>query len=308
MYERQGLNHQPGAEKLPPADFPGFARWWMESRRAQGRSESFLTDHRLLLKLYLAPVLGNTSLRKIGPEVVGRIEKIAKRRSSSWRANRASIMLKQMLKDAVALGLLKENPLHSVARKPFKRRDLSYWTPKQAQTFLAATRDDLYWPAYALALHTGMSIGELLGLCWEDVDLPAKKLRVARIRGCRGEKENVRRARVLPLGPEVLEILFLLSQNKIHPRYVISGTKSGKLPRASRVAHVCFVAAIERAGVPRIRFGDLRTSFVWRFLLEGGNITALAAHLGYSLETAIQQYAPFHALFWPREGGRAWEV
>jgi integrase len=42
----------------------------------------------------------------------------------------------------------------------------------EMQRFLEVVRDDRFYALYVLALSTGMREGELLGLRWQDVDLP----------------------------------------------------------------------------------------------------------------------------------------
>ena len=289
------------------ADFLEFAQAWIDRQWAEGRAEKTVVNYQMLFKHYLAPALGGMQLDGMGAEVIGQIESCARKQgASSRRMNQALLLLKEIFKSAIAAGHLKQNPLQSVTRKVFKRRECDYWTPEQAETFLAVNRDDRYWPAYALGLYTGMSIGELLGLCWDKVDLKAKTLEVARMRGDNSVRESggYLRPRMLPLGPESVEILSRLSQTKRHPQFVITGPVPEKLPRLSRITHICFERATKRAGIPQIHFRDLRTSFVYRFLLEGGDIATLAELLGYSLERTMQKYAFLHALFWPRRESR----
>jgi integrase len=53
-------------------------------------------------------------------------------------------------------------------------------SPKEARRFQEAVREYDYHPLFVLALTTGMRLGELFGLRWEDIDLEAGVVYVRR--------------------------------------------------------------------------------------------------------------------------------
>jgi integrase len=64
-------------------------------------------------------------------------------------------------------------------------------TQEQVTILLHATRDHRMHALYVLAVTTGMRLGELLGLCWEDIDLDARRLVVRRALQRRRDAELV---------------------------------------------------------------------------------------------------------------------
>jgi integrase len=81
----------------------------------------------------------------------------------------ALAMLRHALGSAVRRGHLARNVALLVDMPRVPRRPRDAMTPEKARAILAATADDRYAAAYALAL-CGLRAGEILGLAWEDVD------------------------------------------------------------------------------------------------------------------------------------------
>ena len=44
------------------------------------------------------------------------------------------------------------------------------WDDKQIKTFLEAAKTSVYYSIYLTTIYTGMRLGEVLGLRWQDVD------------------------------------------------------------------------------------------------------------------------------------------
>lgn len=68
-------------------------------------------------------------------------------------------VLRAALNHAVKLGLMSRNP---------------------CSVNTALQMEDRFFPLYFLAIHTGMRMGELLGLKWEDIDWDRRRLAVSR--------------------------------------------------------------------------------------------------------------------------------
>ena len=75
-------------------------------------------------------------------------------------------ILHRALDQAVKWRLIPHNPANAVDAPRPVAPEMQTWTAEQARAFLTATADDELAALYALALHTGMRVGEMLGLRW----------------------------------------------------------------------------------------------------------------------------------------------
>lgn len=82
------------------------------------------------------------------------------------------------LKLAVAQGILRSNPAGSVSRPSTGRGIPRHWSPEQAREFLGSQEGDRLYPLWAFLLGSGLRIGELVWLRWDNVDLKRKHARV----------------------------------------------------------------------------------------------------------------------------------
>ena len=74
--------------------------------------------------------------------------------------------------------------------------------------------------------------------------------------------------------------------------------KDGTLPDVPHLSDRYFKRAIKRAGVPEIRFHDLRTTYASNFVMSGGDIFVLSKLLGHtSVKMTAEKYAALHPQF-----------
>ena len=144
-----------------------------------------------------------------------------------------------------------------------------------------------------------MRRGELLGLCWDKVDLVERRVEIARIRDNHEHKETTKTGviRYLPLNDVAVKILSNLAKQKRHETFVFTD-KKGQPPGASCLSGHHFRTAIKKAGVPKIRFHDLRATYASNFVMAGGDVFALSKLLGHSsVEMTAKRYAALHPRF-----------
>ena len=101
--------------------------------------------------------------------------------SDNARKNSKKILV-DMLDKAVDTNLLVKNMAKQI--KPIitkeKKKERRVLSVQETERFLKQAEGTFYYELYVLALETGMRIGELCGLTWEDVNFRDKRLQVRR--------------------------------------------------------------------------------------------------------------------------------
>jgi integrase len=120
----------------------------------------------------------------------------------------------------------KDNPMKQVKLYPetenLKERILS----PEEETRLLANSPERLVPVLVVAIHTGMRLGEILGLTWEQVDLRAKEIRVLRTKS--GSP------RVVDINSHLFRMLSRLRERDGNGPYVFSNPKTRKPYRKLR--------------------------------------------------------------------------
>ena len=145
---------------------------------------------------------------------------------------------------------------------------------------------------------TGLRQGELLGLRWRDVDFEARKIRVVSPY-VRGEFGDPKSAGLGPVGPDGRARRASRSRelrgrsHYAHDRdLVFCHPETGKpLDRSKLVRR--FKQAIDRAGVHRITFHELRHTFGTRMAAAGTPMRTLQHWMGHADSKTTQIYAHY---------------
>jgi integrase len=169
---------------------------------------------------------------------------------------------------------------------------------RDAQALLEAGRGDEFEALYVLAITTGMRLGELLGLTWQDIDLDRRRLSVQRSlvrlkgRWIAGEPKSERSRRTVALSARAVAALREHRRRQIadgrHAQMsydlgdLVFTHESGKPVLGGHVTERCLKPLLRRAGLPIIRFHDPRHTAATLPLTQGVHPKLVAEMLGHS--------------------------
>ena len=207
-------------------------------------------------------------------------------------------LLFEALRHAVRQGVLMRNVVETVEppRQPRSER-MTILTPEQVAKFLESARETPYYALFYTAVYTGMRRGELLGLRWCDVDLDLASLSVVQtLYKSRGtcvvkEPKSACGRRAIALSPSLALLLRLhRAEQKLQARQL------GRQPTdtdlvftrmdcsavdPSTLSHT-FAKVVAMAGLPHIRFHDLRHTHATLMLKAGIHPKVVSERLGHS--------------------------
>ncbi len=197
-------------------------------------------------------------------------------------------VLRAALSAAVEDRLILVNPATRVRFARQETRELTVWGPDEATAFLEHIRDHRLVGLYALAILTGLRRGELCSLLWRDVDLAAGTLTVRR--------SKTGKPRKIALGPSGVGVLRDHAARQAEEMAAASYQSPGDLyeqrgfvfarPDGRRAddqqVSKDFVRLTQSAGLPRIRFHDLRHTHATLALKANVPLKVISERLGHA--------------------------
>lgn len=203
-------------------------------------------------------------------------------------------LIKKMMNDAVDWGCLDKSPFDKLTRLPVPEQAFAYWMADERERFLARARscDPEFHDLACVAVHTGLRLGELLGLQWDSVDFQRQML-IVRRSFCQRTLElrqqtKTGRIREVPMNAVVLAVM--------RRRYGLgrAGDEKAFALDFPRNAAVKLRRMARRAGVQEIRFHDLRHTFASLMAMAGVDLHVLKELLGHSSYAMTLRYAHLH--------------
>ncbi len=311
---------------LAPArqTFSEYLTRWLETASLRVRPTTKRV-YDTVVRIHLRPDLGSVPLAKLTSGTVEawlramcdktyipphrKNAKPVPRPLSAATVHQSFRVLRTALRQAVTLGMLTRSPLAGVKAPRLSYRPMRVWDEEQVRVFLAtARRLSRNYAVYLTAILTGMRQGELLALRWRDVDLDAGRLSVQHtLRRSRGvvrfaETKTARSRRTISL-PRILvrELEHLRGlqaefRKLIGPRYtdhdLVLSQGNGLPLHANNLSQRELPTLAKTAGVPRIRFHDLRHVYATLALRFGTPVKVVAENLGHAnISTTMNVYA-----------------
>ena len=188
------------------------------------------------------------------------------------------------------------NPADGCALPKAERKEMQTLPVEQLTSFLREAKDSGVFALYYIDLTTGLRRGELLGLKWSDIDLEKGDLRVQRQIGRIDGKiiemplKTKNAYRTLPLSADAISVLMQQRRKTGNSEWVFPSPTGGPMSPDS-VLHM-LQRVLKRAGLPRIRFHDLRHTFATMALQNGVDVKTVSSMLGhYSAGFTLDTYA-----------------
>jgi integrase len=295
------------ADNIKLSEYLG--RWLADSARDTVRTTTF-ERYEQMVRLHICPVLGKLKLKDLTPvHVRGLYREKLDAGLSPRTVQYVHVTLHKSLKQAVMDGLIPRNATEAVKPPQVRPKEMRPLAPEQVKVMFQATRDDRLEALYVLAVTTGLRQGELLGLKWEDVELEASTLQVRRtLSTAKGgsqltapkTKGSRRTVRLKQSAVNALRSHLLKRQLEEIDRAgslwrengLIFASETGKSLDRRYVTTHRFKPLLKRAGLPQIRFHDLRHTCATLLLGRNVNPKIVSEMLGHaSIAITLDTYS-----------------
>lgn len=274
---------------------------WLEEYKTETVRSSTLSGYRGYARNYIKPILGDKAISKITPADVqgmynqlkdhGRVQKddIHGQGLADATINRIHSMLHLAMKDAETAHIIAQNPLDQVADPKPNYKPMQILNEEQLDAFMAEVQKDEQWRDFFYTeLTIGLRRGEICGLKWEDFDEAAGTLKVQRSASAKkagklavGETKTDRGTRKIILPPTTANILRERKKAAL-TEWIFPNPLHPEEPMNPGRAYNHMKTLLKRAGLPSIRFHDLRHTFATHALASGVDAKTLASILGHT--------------------------
>ena len=254
---------------------------WLTEYKAGTVRPGTLKSYRCYIEYYIKPQLGDKQVSLVTSQDV---QKLYRRLKGNGRVrehprfgsalldttiNRLHAIFHQAMEDALHAHIIAKNPTVGATVPKASHAPKRVLTDKELDTFLDAVREDKIWgDFFYVELTTGLRRGEICGLMWQDFDARNGVLQVRRTLHNRklgvdmlGKTKTRGGERTIVLPRSTAEILRRRKENAI-TQWIFPDPVRPELPLSPNCAYTHMKAILHKAGLPSIRFHDLRHPYV----------------------------------------------
>jgi len=310
-----------------------WAEEWLQLLQRYGRKASYVRHCRDRLHNRILPALGAHQLADLTPRhIAGWLRQMQSQRCFPRQVKSQNLkskiqnpkllsashiaghfrVLRAMLQEAVYQFHIPDNPARKVRAPRSETPEMAAYTAEElAPVIRALERYDTSFRALVLlGLTTGARRGELIGLDWPHVDLPAARLTIAHaaitetgVPQYLDRTKSPRSVRTLPLTPDMVELLTAWKAEQAAQRAAM-GEKWQGADFVFTTRHGTWINVdyadrkiarfVKRHNLPRIHLHGLRHTVATTLLANGLPLADTSAHLGHAQQSTTLIYT--HAL------------
>ena len=293
------------------ADMP-FGEWvefWYENYSKPMLRPSSQRSYEDFIRLYIRPKLGSVPLNKLTmndlQQFFNWMRKDGRTLHRESRGGGLSdnmvrnchSLCRRALEKAVAERLIVKNPIEECKAPPIRRKEMHLLSREELQKLLIQARAEGYYEVFLLELTTGLRVGELMALQWNDLNFNTGELRIERqVYRTKEElliQEPKTKAsiRTVILPPPVVEALKEYKKT-VSSQWMFPSPKKEDAPLAPAAASHRLSKILSHAGCKKVRFHDLRHVFATNALEHRMDVKTLSTVIGHvSSATMLNVYA-----------------
>ncbi len=270
-----------------------FLKQYLEAAREKLRRRTW-EGHEETVRVHLVPSLGHLKLKELTRSHVQSLYTAKRVRGlSPGTVRRIHAVLSAALSAAVRWRLLPYNVCKDADPPRTEPPEIRPLNQEEARAFMVAAEGERHHALFCLALTTGMRRGEILGLRWGCLDLALRTVHVRQtLVAGRGSPtfespKSAKSRRSITLTTRAVDALELHRERQgkagfsVEDEALVFTSIRGTPLNTSRL-RLAFKAFLVRAGLPDIRFHDLRHTCATLLLCQGVHPKIVQELLGHT--------------------------
>jgi integrase len=276
-----------------------YLNQWLNSSVKGSVKDKTFNDYEWLVRKHIAPALDRIKLRALSPiHLQGLYQAKLEAGLSPSTVRHLHVVLHRALDQALRWGLVPRNVSEAVDLPKLQKKEIRPLSADEARRLLEAARGDRLEALYMLAIHCGLRQGELLGLRWENLDLETGTLQVRRtLTTTKGgprftAPKTAKSRRSIKLTAGAVDALRRHHDRQFEESTRLTGlwqdyglvfaTTTGTPLNPSNLTSRFFKPLLKRAGLPDVRFHDLRHTCATLLLSKGVHPKLVQELLGHA--------------------------
>ena len=252
------------------------------------------------IEQHIIPAIGDIPLNKLTTRDLqklyndlqsnGRLRKIQKKEKpglSNSTVRGIHMMLHNAFERAVKERLILRNPTENCIAPKIQKFEMQILQPEHIKEYLNAANARGLLPMFYLELVSGLRKGELTALLWSDLDIQNRTIYVSKqyVKNPNGELTLSRpktetSVRKVSIPQDAVDLL--IAEHGKHPEnpYMFPSPVTGEMYYPDSVVNL-HKKILKDAGLPHIRFHDLRHTFATLALQNGVDVKTVSSMLGH---------------------------
>lgn len=255
-----------------------YIAWYGKTRKA-----SSLKRIKSAIKNQIQPFFKNKRIQQITKRDIMKFHNQMLETLSPVTVNHTHRYLSSIFKYAIQMEYINENVPKEVGNIKAKPKTFDYWTLEEFKQFISVVHDLKYKALFMLLFYSGMRIGEILAITWNDVDFKTRLINIDKTsyEGKISPAKTDKSFRKIKIPQHTLNLLKRLKlENKAKHDYFVFGNVYHPLSRTSVVYR--YNKYVEESNVKYIRLHDFRASHASYLINNGYDIQIVSKRLGHA--------------------------
>ena len=281
------------------------------------RKISYLSTQKNNYERHIKPYFQNVNLNKLSYENIFEFREYLKTKPkkqndnqhlSNNTINKIIILLKKIFDTGVRKSLINKNPVENLRKLPINKKTITFWSVEEFAKFrkLITKEEKSYDLFFTLAFFTGMRMGEILALNWNDINLLTNTIHVTKTAYFLNKRNHINSTktragtRYITINNKLANMLrdWKQEQTTLLKEFIddinnLQVIQSSPISITKNMIEKKFKQILSRNNdIKKIRIHDLRHSHASLLINQGEDYLVVKERLGHaSITTTIDTYS-----------------